>query len=140
MSGTLEAEAEQISSESGVPVDIHLSEGRGFDGVSTAFAIITVVAGGIGGGILTAVGEEVWSRIKRLVSKTKEADYQCTLVVVHKTGDTEFRFRCAVDGPEDVERVVRALQDGDAPPAPHNAAGEPVVLRLDDDGTWKPAG
>jgi hypothetical protein len=141
LSATLEAEAERISSESGVPVDIHLSDGHGFDGLHTALAVVTVLAGGVGGGILAAVGKDVWSRVKRLVRKAKEAEYRCTVVVVRKIGDTEIRYRCEVDRIEDVDRMVKALENGHADVAPSGAPSgtEPVVLRLDDDGVWKPA-
>lgn len=140
MSGTFEAEAEQISSESGVPVDVRVAEGRGFDGADTALVVVTVLAGGIGGGILSAVGSDVWARIKRLVHRAKKSDYQCTLVVVRKIGETEIRYRCDLDRPEDVDRVVTALQDAQADAAYGGGSGEPIVLRLDVDDVWKPAG
>ena len=138
MSVGLEVEAERISSECGVPVDIQLSEGRSFDGVDTAFAVVTVLAAGVGGGILSALGGDVWTRIKRLVSRAKEAEYQCTVVVVRRIGDAEVRFRCEVDGPEDVDRLVKALENWH--PAAAANADEPIVLRLDADNVWKPAG
>lgn len=135
MGSTLEAEAEQLGAESGVPIELHLSAGRGFDGADTAIAVLTVVVGAIGGGALSAVGGDVWSRIKGLLRRTREARYSCTVVLVRQVGDTEVRYRCEISSSEDLDAMIAALDSKHTAPA--GAAGEPIVLRLDGDGVWK---
>lgn len=132
------SEAEAVSRACGVPIEIDVVRRHGFDGLDTVLTVISFVAGGIGGGIVSSIGEDVWTGVKKLVGRTRrETHSECRVVVVQRVDGRELRFRCRADGEADVDRLVAALDELAADPVPGEDA---VSFELCPDGSWRRVG
>lgn len=128
------AEIEELTARFDIPVELHESRGRRFDGVSTVTTILMIGAGGMGAGVLSAVGTDFWSGVKSLVGRLRrEPDSECVVTIIYVDGGREVHLICEITGPPDIDRLVAALRDS----VPGRGEPEGTTYRLDDTGVWK---
>jgi hypothetical protein len=132
----LAVEAKEISAEFAIPVDVDVSWRRGFDGMATAVAVITIVVSGVGGGLLSSIGSDFWSLIKGIFRKVEQQErIDCQVIVIHRDSDREIRFMCRTNQQTDIDRLIAAL--GDVRRLPQADDHADLTFDLDADGNWR---
>lgn len=89
--------------ESRADIEVRVDEvrSRGFDGTETLMYLITAFVGGIGSGMLSKMGEDLWAGMRAVAGSLRRRVRGKTPrtigIVVHNTPDGPVRFRCDLD-------------------------------------------